>query len=211
MTLLLHATLPSLSAVWLKAPYMQKEIAHSEAELLQMLAEGSELAFQILYKNYSPGVVRMARKVLNNDLEMVSDLQQELFARIWAKRQHFTHVQNFQAYIIKMTKSLALDYVKKLIRQELATSEFTERIELDDSDLYLLFDEIIEKLPPRQQEIYHLAKVEGLSHECIAEKLHVSRRTVSNHMHRALQFLKNQSQIGHSASTISLLICLLVG
>jgi RNA polymerase sigma-70 factor (ECF subfamily) len=59
---------------------------------------------------------------------------------------------------------------------------------------------LIEQLPEQQQRIFQFSKMEGLTNDEIAVKLKISKRTVENHLYRAVSFLKehfkNESLIG---------------
>ena len=50
---------------------------------------------------------------------------------------------------------------------------------------------LIDKLTPRQKEIFQLCREEGLTHEEIAKKLNISVNTVKNHMVTSLAFIKS--------------------
>ena len=62
-----------------------------------------------------------------------------------------------------------------------ATRELKESIE-----------HIMSKLPPRQQEIFRLSRLDGFSHKEIADQLGISVQTVKNHMVAALRFVRTE-------------------
>jgi RNA polymerase sigma factor (sigma-70 family) len=66
---------------------------------------------------------------------------------------------------------------------------------------------LVAQLPGQQQKIFHLSKEEGLSSEEIAVKLNLSKRTVDNHLYRAVSFLKEHFK---SESFISALFFYLI-
>jgi RNA polymerase sigma-70 factor (ECF subfamily) len=49
---------------------------------------------------------------------------------------------------------------------------------------------LVAQRPGQQQKIFQLSKEEGLTSEEIAAKLNLSKRTVENHLFRAVSFLK---------------------
>nr|HPQ22136.1 sigma-70 family RNA polymerase sigma factor [Saprospiraceae bacterium] len=56
------------------------------------------------------------------------------------------------------------------------------------------YQEVLERslnqLPDQQRLIFNLSKIEGLSHQKIAEKLDLSPITVRNHLHRAMKTIR---------------------
>jgi RNA polymerase sigma-70 factor (ECF subfamily) len=52
------------------------------------------------------------------------------------------------------------------------------------------FDEILLRLPPGCRQVFLLRKVEDLTHDEIARRLNISRKTVENHMTRAYRLLR---------------------
>ncbi len=63
-------------------------------------------------------------------------------------------------------------------------------------------------LPSQQKQIFHMAKVEGLSHKDIAAQLKISHLTVKTHMAKALRSIRHYL-LPHLSSYLfyALLIC----
>ena len=55
---------------------------------------------------------------------------------------------------------------------------------------------VLNKLTPRQKEIFQLSREVGLTHEEIAKKLNISVNTVKNHMVTTLAFIKSHIDKG---------------
>jgi len=64
----------------------------------------------------------------------------------------------------------------------------------------------LDKLTPRQKEIFQLSRKEGLTNQEIATKLNISLNTVKKHMTNSLSFLKNNIDNGFIISV--LFVCL---
>jgi RNA polymerase sigma factor (sigma-70 family) len=62
---------------------------------------------------------------------------------------------------------------------------------LDFLDLQRQLEASVSQLPEKCQLVFRLSREKGLSEKEIAENLQVSPKTVQNHIHRALQILKN--------------------
>jgi RNA polymerase sigma-70 factor (ECF subfamily) len=76
--------------------------------------------------------------------------------------------------------AVGMDMIGNASDEPLLESQYTE-----------LLQEAVSLLPPQQQQVFRLAKVEGLSHEAIAAQLNISRLTVKTHMAKALQSIRN--------------------
>lgn len=58
-------------------------------------------------------------------------------------------------------------------------------------DYKSILEGLLEELPPRQKEIFLLSRIKGLSHDEIADRLNISRKTVRNHLFLALKHIRS--------------------
>lgn len=187
---------------------MQKH--YDEAKVLQLLAQGDEEAFRILYNDHAPTIYSVARQYLQST-DMAKDLVQEIFSTVWLKRTEFSQVKSFSAYLYTMSRNLALKYIKKMSIDMLTSKEFIDRLDLNDASIEKyehLFREAVAQLPPQRKHIFELAKVEGLSYMAIADRLKISPLTVKTHMEKALRFIRHHLH-QHIGSFISLVFVVL--
>ena len=169
-----------------------------EAAVLKMLARDAsqaKAAFKCLYDEHAESIYITAKQFLKSH-DLAKDLVQEIFASIWLKRTTFTDVNHFQSYLYVMTKNTAINHILKMTKEELANKEFSDRVELHNSSVLEMKDvllyKVLDELPPKRREVFQLAKLEGLSHEGIADRLKISPNTVSNHMKKALRFVRER-------------------
>jgi RNA polymerase sigma-70 factor (family 1) len=174
---------------------------YDEKKVLELLAQGSEHAFTQVFDQYRPRIYRSALKFLKSQ-ELAEEIVQEVFLKVWRRRGDLAGINNFNAYLLAMGRNLIFDSIKKVAQEAVANREFaygrvhengTEKMMLE-SQYEELLNKAVEQLPPQQKQIFKLAKVEGLSHEAIAEQLNLSRLTVKTHMAKALQFLRHRLQ-----------------
>ncbi len=166
------------------------ETLNNEAGLLQSLARGDEKAFEQIYSRYSPIVFRTAKQFLQND-QLAADLLQDIFITIWIRRDSFVKVNNISAYLITMSRNLALTYLRDLAKEVtekekwaavLPDTENETEQRLNRKTLGKILEESINQLPPQQKRVFSLAKLEGLSYEEIAGKMNISTTTVKQHI-----------------------------
>jgi RNA polymerase sigma-70 factor (family 1) len=176
------------------------EDVDDDRAILAKLSEGHEQAFAVIYNKYWKMVYHTADKFLQSSTH-AQDVVQEVFSTIWSQRQDFGDVENLQAYIRTMTRNRIYSELRVWSREKKDREAYLVQTEtsVNDSDFNILdsqneqlLEQILHSLPPRQQEVFNLARKEGLSHEKIAEKLNLSTGTVKNHMVRALNAIRSQ-------------------
>lgn len=162
-----------------------------------MLADGSEYAFAKLYDHYRGKVYSVAWHFLKSPA-LAEEIVQDVFMKIWLKRQEFREVQQSENYLFVLARNLVLDRLRALSYEADSQRAWpTRETYADDADHRLrhhqcaeLLSEAVDRLPQRQREVYRMAKIQGLSQEAIAGELQLSRLTVKKHMAEALKFIR---------------------
>lgn len=170
---------------------------HEERQMWQLLAEGSEYAFTQIFDRYRSKVYSVAVHFLKSSV-LAEEIVQDVFMKIWLKRRDLAGVKNTEDYLFILARNLIFDRMKAQSYEATAQKNMTGTIPfVDDSDHRLrlnqcedLLTEAVNQLPQRQQEVFRMAKMDGLSHEAIAGELQVSRLTVKKHMAEALKFIR---------------------
>lgn len=152
---------------------------------LQMIAR--LLDVEKLYLNEHGRLRALVRRILRNP-SAADDLVQQAFVNILA-RLHNDAASANPAYVRAAVRNLALNHLrdmKKRSELEIAGIEVDdvadlrptpEIIVLYRSELRRLLSAIA-ALPPRRREAFVLNRIEGLSYDEIAERMHISRNTV---------------------------------
>lgn len=171
-----------------------------DVDAISRIMAGDESAFTSVYELYSEKVYRLAFRFLK-DRGQSEEIVQEAFINLWLSREKLDAEGDLWLYLYVISKRLSLNtlrqigksshLVEKLLTQ-LSELQNTTEEEVLAHDLEHYAGEIIGKLPPQQQLVFKLSRVEGLSHKEIAEQLRISPNTVKNHMVEALKTLKSQ-------------------
>ncbi|MCI4668262.1 MAG: RNA polymerase sigma-70 factor [Bacteroidia bacterium] len=168
--------------------------------IVRRIQKGDESAFDQLYSRFSKKVFHVAFAILRTD-EEAYEVVQETFLKIWFKRSELDPTRSIEAYLSTVARNFALKIIKKSIRETLL-EDLPEIISPEETDDNILMEEFQQKLeaalshiPPRSREVLLLSRKDGLSNAQIAEKLGISLSTVNNHIHRALNGLKDQLQV----------------
>ncbi|WP_343748177.1 RNA polymerase sigma-70 factor [Fluviicola sp.] len=167
---------------------------NKDLQLLQKLKDGSQLAFEELYGKYSKQMLWKLRQMVK-DPDDADELLQDLFVKIWEKREQVSLELSFEAYLYRIVQHIAIDYLRKLSRQaklyeqvQLGTTEITDDTMelLQAKETQNLLDEAVSLLPEQRRLAFTLCKIEGKSHKEAAEIMKISPNTVHNHLVKAV-------------------------
>ncbi|TDX12754.1 RNA polymerase sigma factor [Flavobacterium sp. S87F.05.LMB.W.Kidney.N] len=168
-----------------------------EKKLLLELSQGSELAFTNVYNQYKNNVYSTAFRITKSKI-LSEEAVQDIFLKIWQNRETLSEIDHFENYLYIISRNHLFNSIKKIAREATLASEInlkeTGFIDTDtsikDEQYNIILNQIVEQLPPQQQKVYKMAKLEGLSHQKIGESLGISTETVKKHMAQALKFIR---------------------
>lgn len=169
-----------------------------DQELVFLLKEGDDAAFEEIYLRYDKLLLIYAYKKLRNR-EEAKDLVQDVFTWLWNNRNDFSLNTSLSGYLYKSVLNRIFDLVKHkgIIRKYVDSGQHSIEISNADTDylirekdIALLIEKEISGMPPKMREIYNLKKKYFLSTKEIAAELSLSEHTVSTQMKRALKHLK---------------------
>jgi len=108
---------------------------------------------------------------------------------------------SFNSFLFSITYNAILNHYKKKSREKKYldqivtehTSETNETsLQVEYDSLLELAMQTIEELPDKRKLVFKLSRFEGLSNKEIAVQLHLSKRTVENHIQLALRSLRQK-------------------
>lgn len=148
-------------------------------------------SFKTLFQELYPDMVRLALFYVH-DLAIAEDITQEIFARLWERREKLDVIDNLKGYLYYAIKNRCLNHLEhqQIVNkyqqeylQELAednyTEEFIQKVQIS-----------LEKLPPKRRQILEMSIVEAKSYQEIAEQEGISLNTVKDHIKKAYAFLR---------------------
>lgn len=171
----------------------------SEQELLRRVAEGSSVAFKILYDKYQKQVYNKALFLLRSET-LAEEVLQEVMLKLWQNADKLDGNSNVAAYLTTLTKNRSFQFLRRkvleaktniLLGQTWSEShnETEEQIFLEETRSVLANG--IAQLPPQQKLVYELCHQKGLKYEEVALQLQLSPETVKSYMKLSLRFLRN--------------------
>lgn len=163
---------------------------------LEALRNGDEKAFDTIFIAYFGKVKYFISGILKSDAD-AEELAQDIFVRIWIKRQSIDPQKPLNAYIYTAARNAAFNFLKHQSIHEAYVSESLNNEKTEDAEqtifareISLLVDMSVEKMPAKRQMIYRLSREEGIPNADIAIRLNISRKTVENQLSLALQELR---------------------
>jgi RNA polymerase sigma-70 factor (ECF subfamily) len=172
---------------------------HDEHELLVKLSEGDEYAFEQLYLIYSPKIYSKILQLVKM-VEVAEEILQDVFVKIWEKRETLDNQKSFKSFLYTIAKNLVVD----LFRRAAIDRRMLEKFVIDNTEVYYPFESsedfevqskaiiqtALDILPPQRKKIYTLVKLEGKSYAAVAELLGISTSTINDHVVKATKSLK---------------------
>ena len=169
-----------------------------EYELLKRLQSGDQLAFESLYQNYSREIYNKLVKMVKN-VTLAEELTQDVFVKVWNKREVITIDQPFRYYLLTLTNNIVNDFYRKAARDRKLQDEIiaasTELYNPTEEQIYYkeskeLMDQAIDSLPSQQKLVFQMCKIEGKSYDEVSKLLGISTSTISNHIVKATKSIK---------------------
>jgi RNA polymerase sigma-70 factor (ECF subfamily) len=151
-----------------------------------------------LFKENHKRLCNVVNRIINNR-EAAEDVVQEMFIKLWRKKDELTIESSLKGYLFKMASHAAINYLETNKRFKL-NEEITDRNSselvvnesnyLEGKELADKIEQAIKNLPPKCKAIFLLSRYEGMKYQEIADHLNLSLKTVENQMGIALQKLR---------------------
>lgn len=189
-----------------------------EHELIIRLIDGDEDAFCELYAAYKNRLLYFAMKFVKSR-DFAEDIFQDAFTIIWQSRHFINPNASFSSYLYTIVRNRILNQIRNLEQEDTLKEQILSqaidytndtRENILANDLREIIDKALEKLTPRQREIFEMSREAQMSHKEIADALGISVNTVQEHISVSLRtiraFLSKYSDT--YADMLLILICL---
>ena len=153
---------------------------------------------QLLLPLY-PRLQRVALRLLGN-AEDAEDMVQEVYMKLWNKRDALPDVQDVEAYCVTLTKNMCIDRLRmaEVEKEDMdevptmlaATDDVEAQVERRDTVEQV--KQIIETLPEHQQQVITLRDMEDYSFEEIAEQTGLTAVNIRMLLSRARKTIRER-------------------
>lgn len=169
-------------------------ITYSEHQLVALLKQRDNKAFEYLYDNYSGALYNIVMQIIG-DVDLANDVLQEVFVNIWRKIESYDSIKGrLFTWMLNITRNAAIDVLRsKSYQNSQKNQSISDQTEFDigGKTSQLNIDNIgvrkvLEKLKVEQRVLIELAYFKGYTHEEIAEIQSIPLGTVKTRIRSAL-------------------------
>ena len=147
----------------------------------------------------SDGMYRYALSIVHEQ-ETARDVVQDCLTKIWSIRKDLNKVEKVNAWAFRIVRNRCIEIIRRNRYTDLDDkvvnmwqSESAEDQSINN-DFMSWMDKVLETLPAKQQEVFHLREVEDMSYQEIAETCGLTESDVKVNIHRARKKVKDAMQ-----------------
>lgn len=169
----------------------------TDRELMTLIRQSDEIAFAELYHRFSNVLLNTAYQRLA-DKDLTEEVVQDLFVKIWLRREQTVVTGSVQAYLFTSLKNQIIDHYRHERRRadydavsESALTDNSGEQSLFYNDLLAAYEQRLAQLPAKCQTVFRLYK-QGKPVGEIADLLGMAPKTVESHLLKANRTLRTQ-------------------
>lgn len=174
---------------------------YNEAELVMLLKQRHQSAFNYLYDNYSGALFTIILNIVN-ERELASDVLQEVFVKIWRQIESYDETKGrLFTWMMNISRNASIDTLRsKDFKNSQQNRELTESVYESGGTTELKIDQIglrkvVNELKEEYKVLVELAYFEGYTQDEISKMLGIPLGTVKTRLRTALiqlrQYLKS--------------------
>jgi RNA polymerase sigma-70 factor (ECF subfamily) len=159
---------------------------------MERAQNGDREAFQSLFEEVGPLIMRFLRRRLTDETE-AEDVCQEVLIAVYRSRHTYQSDRPFEPWLFAIARKVAGEHLRRHRQHfgfQVLTEELPEIRVGDGSGLSVELGEALEQLSPAQIEAVSLTKVLGLSVEDASRRAGTNVASMKVRVHRAYESLK---------------------
>jgi RNA polymerase sigma-70 factor (family 1) len=172
---------------------------HTDMELVQLLNQGKDAAFEIIYRRYVKELYAYVRRRIAAK-EDCEEIIHNVFEYLWNRRRDLGHIASLKPYLFSSARFRAISYLRdEAVRKrheeyfnlfELVYNSSNEEDQRDPEAIKSMIENSLKQLPDRCQEAIKMRMHENLSNDDIATRMNIKKTTVENYMVTALSHFR---------------------
>lgn len=162
--------------------------ATAEHNLLLRVASGEEKAFRELVDGYWWPVYYNVL-TLTKSTVTAQELTQDIFLKLWEKKEQLAEVRNFMRFVYVVGKNHVLSAMRKKILttepgvpENLLEMNHLPDLSLEYKETWQAVLRAIDSMPAKQQQVFRMSRIEGMSNNEIVERTGLSLSAVKWHI-----------------------------
>jgi len=169
--------------------------------LHKIVVKNDERAFSLFFDYYHTRLIRLSLLFVPR-FDQAEEVVADVFLKLLGKRESLLAIENFEGYLFKMVKNESISFLRADKRQRtgnVLVDDIQDYLMVDhdnpekrmiNSDLGVLLQQVVEKLPPKRGLVFKMVKDENMSYKQVGEILEISERTVEVHLKLAIKDLR---------------------
>lgn len=160
----------------------------------------------MIARDFKTNILPVSKKLLRfathflKDEDEAKDVVQDVFLKLWQKRDELEKVENVEAYAMRMTRNRCLDVIRAAktipINAEIdrkikeKTIDVHEQIEYTESANQI--KKLIDKLPDLQRRVMHMRDIQQFSYDEISEITDLQLNAIRVNLSRARKKVRDE-------------------
>ena len=170
----------------------------SGQELADALHKGDKVMFGQVFEIYYERLCNYANTFLNN-IEEAEEMVQGMFLILWEKRETIEIHTSVKSYLYQAVHNQSLNRIKHdKVRQTHADYvqyhdgyiENSGDAKMIGDELEMKINEVVNSLPDQCRRVFQLSRFENYTYAEISQQLNISKKTIENHMGKALRIMR---------------------
>ncbi|MFV0592822.1 MAG: RNA polymerase sigma factor [Draconibacterium sp.] len=157
-------------------------------------------------RDFKTSVLPVSKKLLRfathflKDEDLARDVVQDVFLKLWQKRETLAEIENIEAFAMRMTRNQCIDIVRanrvvpidadtdRKMKEE--TVDVHSKVELSESAGQIR--RLIDRLPDLQRSVMHMRDIEQLSYDEIADVTGLQVNAIRVNLSRARKKVRDE-------------------
>lgn len=160
----------------------------------------------MIARNFKSNILPVSKKLLRfathflKDEDEAKDVVQDVFLKLWQKRDELENIENIEAYALRMTRNRCLDTIRA--NKTISINAETDRkikeesvdvhVQIEYSESANQIKKLIERLPDLQRTVMIMRDIEQLTYDEIAESTELQLNAIRVNLSRARKKVRDE-------------------
>jgi RNA polymerase sigma-70 factor, ECF subfamily len=173
----------------------------SDDSLITLFQNGDTSVFRYLVERYQERIRNLIYSIFN-EKEIVDDLAQEIFIKVYEALPKFRFESSFYTWLYRISVNKSRDEMRKRKAKKFFTFNHVQEtsklnldnlmsVSFDDENIHEVIEKALQDLPEKYRMPIILKDVDGMSYDEIADVLKCEVGTVKSRLSRGRSMLKN--------------------